>query len=604
MFHLLTHDDMNIIMDYGANLSIQSWVIARYLEAASFIAAFLLFKKGVNGVHVIARIRSRQIFFIYALIFIASMASILAFNIFQSAAVTGIGMAHFKAYNEYIISAIFFGSIILLFKKRKIFDREVANLLSLSLIMKVIAEVLFAKYGGVNCFADILGNILFFISFLLLYKAVIEGGLMRPYRFLFLDLKKSEKRYRSLVEFSPDAIVVHSDGKILYANGPAKKLFGIEEDEKLIGAELTDFFGPEYRERIRLRIKNIFSGKWKEAPTTEMEILHANGRTISVEVKGMKIIYEGKEAIESIIRDVSERKLTEEKIRSLARFPEEDPSPVIRVLGDGQVQYANRPARRMLLHLGWSEGRVLPEILFLPVRQVLEKGIKQEVEVTCVCGRVFAIMFAPSLTENWVNLYGREITKRKIMEKELIETQAELRKKIEEQLVESYKHLGLVNRKISLLLELDSHSQDKKNKHEIVEYILNSLINLSHAKAGLLYLAIGKNHFNLISSAGLKKEKLSGVQVVTESSADFMRQLTSAGKRVNGSCELVNPGLFNIESTFSYFVALPILAGNICKGFLFLGFNDRKSMDVQELEFLDVFAKHVSSALTNSGFLN
>lgn len=74
--------------------------------------------------------------------------------------------------------------------------------------------------------------------------------------------------------------------------------------------------------------------------------------------------------------------------------------------------------------------------------------------------------------------------------------------------MESYKHLGLVNRKISLLLELENHSQSKENKQEIVKYILSSLLNLSYAKAGLLYLAVGKNHFNLISSVGLEKETM------------------------------------------------------------------------------------------------
>lgn len=601
LLHVLTYEGMRIIADYGTNLSDQLWIAARYLEALSFVGAFLLLKYDISMS--LSLVKSRWIFFAYTLIISIVAALVLMFDIFPAMYVAGDGVAQFYAYNEYIIATIFLGALVLLFKKRKKLDQEVVGILSLSLILKIISELFFARYVNAYDFSNMLGHIFQFISFLLLYKAVIEGGLMKPYKFLFLDLKKSEENYRALVEFSPDAIVVHSGGRILYANGSAKKLFGIEKDEEIINMELTDFFGSEYREHIRLRIKNIFSGKWQQAPTMEMAVLHTNGQMVPVEVKGRKIIYAGEEVIESIIRDVSERKKAEERIRSLAKFPEENPNPVMRVLENGQVQYANRPAHKMLSHFNWKSGDPLPKALLEVSKQVLKKKVKQEQEITCACGRIFAIVFAPSLTDECVNLYGLDITERKAAEEELAKTQKQLRKKIEEQLLESYKHLGLVNRKISLLLEMENHSQSKENKQEIVEYILSSLLNLSYAKIGLLYLAVGKNHFNLISSAGLEKEKLVNLQVVNESNAKFISQLVAKGKRVNGSCDLVDAGCFKIGFAFSYFVALPILSGNVCKGFLFLGFTDRKSMDVQELEFLDVFAKHVSSALTNSSIL-
>lgn len=604
LVHMITYRGMDIVKNYGANLPTQLWIAARYLEAASFVAAFLLLKEAAANDSVKIGRKSRKIFFIYFLIFSAILALIFLFNIFPAAYVEGSGMTHFKIYSEYIISLIFFGAIILLLKKRKMFDREMANMLSLSLIMKIVSELAFTEYVGVYDFSNILGHIFRFISVLLLYKAVLESGLMRPYEFLFSDLKKSEERYRSLVDFSPDAIVVHSEGKVMYANGSAKKLFGIKKEDAIIGMELAGFFSPEYREQISLRIKNIFSGKLRQTPMTEMTVLQASGQLIPVEVKGMKIFYAGKEAVESIIRDVSERKKAEEKIRSLAKFPEENPNPVIRALADGQVQYLNQPARKMLISIGWTESGPLPEFLFAAVRQVLEKKVKQEVEVVCQSGQIFSIMLAPILTESWVNLYGLDITERKASERELANTQAELRKKTEELLMESYKHLGLVNRKISLLLELENHSQSKKNKQEIIEYILSSLLSLSYAKTGLLYLAVGKNHFNLVSSIGLEKENKVNLQIVNESSANFISKLAREGKRVNGSCDLVDFGFFNSNTAFSYCVALPILSGKICKGFLFLGFIDRKSMDMQELEFLDVFAKHVSSALANSDILN
>jgi transcriptional regulator with GAF, ATPase, and Fis domain len=276
---------------------------------------------------------------------------------------------------------------------------------------------------------------------------------------------------------------------------------------------------------------------------------------------------------------------------------------VIRVLVGGSVQYLNSPAREMLASCGWHEEELLPQPLLSVAQRVFKNNIKYELELACPPKRVFSIMLSPSKIEGWVNLYGRDITKRKQAEKKLARTQEELKKRIEEQLVESYKHLGLINRKISMLLELEKHSQSQKDKQEIVDYIARSALGLAHAKAAFLYIAVGKNHFNLISSEGFEKDKLKHVQVISSRPGDFIDNLVGGKSRVSGPNGSLDSGYFNDGFNFSYFVALPILSRDSCKGFLFLGFTDRTSMDSQEFEFLDVFSRHVSSALNNSGIL-
>ena len=51
-------------------------------------------------------------------------------------------------------------------------------------------------------------------------------------------LKESEERYRKLVELSPQAIVVHSEGKFTYLNPAATKLWGASSPEELIGKSI------------------------------------------------------------------------------------------------------------------------------------------------------------------------------------------------------------------------------------------------------------------------------------------------------------------------------------------------------------------------------
>ena len=48
-------------------------------------------------------------------------------------------------------------------------------------------------------------------------------------------LRESEDRYRKLVEISPDAVILHRDGKIIYVNPAAVRLAGAGSSDELIG---------------------------------------------------------------------------------------------------------------------------------------------------------------------------------------------------------------------------------------------------------------------------------------------------------------------------------------------------------------------------------
>lgn len=604
LLHMLSYDGMDMIAGYGKNLPTQLWIAARYLEVASFIGAFLLLTVDANKEIKVSIGKFYKIFLLYAMAFLAIIFAIFYLKIFPEAYIEGQGMTPFKIYSEYIISFFLFVALVILFRKRQNFDREMINLLSLALILKIFSELLFTQYIGVYDFSNVLGHVFRFISFLLLYKAFFEVGLKKPYRFLFLNMKKSEERYRALVEFSPDPILVHRKGDILFVNEPALKLLGIVDRTDVLGRKLIEFISPRYKEIVKERIKKVFSGEWKETPRMEIEVLHIDGRVIPVEVKGMKIFYEGKESVVSIIRDISERREAEKKIRSLAQFPEENPNPVIRTLEDGMVQYANRPAKEMLSHFGWKSSMPLPEIFLSAIKKVIDNKNGTSIETVCPYGHVFHVELVPSFTDGHVNIYGRNITDRKIAEKKLAESQAELQKRMEEQLSESYMHMGIVNRKMSLLLELEENLKDKKNKQDVIEYIISSAVGLSKAKICMLYAAIGKNHFNLVSSSGISEDEKKKLQTVSRASVEFINDLVENIKRVNGPVEFEKSGTFNGNIDIRYFVALPIFKNNACRGFLFLGFVDRDSMASQELEFLDVFSRHISSALIDSEILN
>jgi PAS domain S-box-containing protein len=119
-------------------------------------------------------------------------------------------------------------------------------------------------------------------------------------------LKESEERYRVLVEFSPNSICVHRDGKLLYVNPAGVRLFGATNRHELVGRSVLDFIHPDSLPVVRERIRQVGAGE--TAPLLEEKFVTLNGEVRDVEVSAIPIIYERAPAAQVIIRDISERK--------------------------------------------------------------------------------------------------------------------------------------------------------------------------------------------------------------------------------------------------------------------------------------------------------
>jgi len=117
--------------------------------------------------------------------------------------------------------------------------------------------------------------------------------------------------------------------------------------------------------------------------------------------------------------DITERKKAEEQIAKLAKFPAENPNPVLRISGRGTVVYANKSGAILLKAWDCRVGKSLPEPWNELVLDALSSGQNQQSEVTCD-GRIFSLTFAPLVKANYVNVYGHDITERKKAEEEIV----------------------------------------------------------------------------------------------------------------------------------------------------------------------------------------
>jgi PAS domain S-box-containing protein len=127
-------------------------------------------------------------------------------------------------------------------------------------------------------------------------------------------LKESEERYRKLVESSPQAIVVYSEGKFTYVNPAATNLWGASSPEELIGRPILDVVDPESHAKVQERVDDILRLQ-TPSPLTEQRCVRLDGELIDVEVTGIPFNYGGKSSVQAVLRDVTEQKRAREALK-------------------------------------------------------------------------------------------------------------------------------------------------------------------------------------------------------------------------------------------------------------------------------------------------
>ena len=126
-------------------------------------------------------------------------------------------------------------------------------------------------------------------------------------------LAESEERYRRLVEQSPDAILVHAGGKVMYANPAAVLLAGATRTEELLGKSFLDFVHPDSRAIVIERVGELAGGI--DVPLIEEKLIRLDGTILNCEVNSIPTTYGGMSGAQVVIRDVSGRKRAEGALR-------------------------------------------------------------------------------------------------------------------------------------------------------------------------------------------------------------------------------------------------------------------------------------------------
>ena len=263
------------------------------------------------------------------------------------------------------------------------------------------------------------------------------------------NLIENIEQYRQLVEFSPIAIGILQNNKIVFINTSGANLLSTASPEHLTGKSLIDFTHPDYRETMLDRLELILDGK-VETETFEIKFL-ANGSNIDIEITASTFTYYNKPAIQLTFQEISNRKKMEELILQ-SRHDWEDTFHAITDAitihdKDFNIIYANKVARKMLKLPSLDKHLVHKCFKFYhgmdnppkgcPTCTSLKNGKPANFEIfEPHLNTYIEIRTMPRLDSN-NNLIGlihitRDVTERKETEKEIQKAKDELELRVEE----------------------------------------------------------------------------------------------------------------------------------------------------------------------------
>ncbi len=127
-------------------------------------------------------------------------------------------------------------------------------------------------------------------------------------------LAESEQRSRTLVEALPDAILVHSENKIVFVNPFCVRLLAAAGPEQLLGKDINEIVNPDDLPAIRNRIQDCYASGLA-SPPMESVLIACDGSSVQIEAVAIPICWNGAPAIEVVARDIRDRKRAERAVQ-------------------------------------------------------------------------------------------------------------------------------------------------------------------------------------------------------------------------------------------------------------------------------------------------
>jgi PAS domain S-box-containing protein len=395
-------------------------------------------------------------------------------------------------------------------------------------------------------------------------------------------LHEANENLKAIVLASPIAIIAVDQGtQVRMWNPAATRLFGWSEEE-MLGKPLP--FVPPDKQSEYSDFREMLA-KGEVIMGVETKRVRKDGTLIDIALS-MAPLRDARGAIigfMAVISDISDRKRAEVEILSQAKFPSENPHPVLRLSHAGVLLTANHSSQPILQEWGCQIGDTVPPTWRAMVDEALETQTVKTVEVPAN-SRVYSCSLVPIPDGDYVNLYGYDITDRK----------------------QAQEHLHRQYQKMAALRTIDLAITASLDLRLLLEILLDQIMEQTNAHAAnVLLLNPELNALETSASRGFHEPQapyhLAWGEVFAGSIIEERQAITVTDLRLQ-SIESTSSSLKELvsrEGFVSYF-GFPLIAKGQIRGVLELFHRSLFTPDQEWLDFVETLAGQAAIAIDNA----
>ncbi|MBE0475956.1 MAG: SpoIIE family protein phosphatase [Coriobacteriia bacterium] len=322
LLHTLAYKGMGDLLGHDhTDVPTQLWLVARYLQAGAMLVAPAFLTR---------RVRPYAAMAFSACVTVLGVSAVLWWDVFPVALDPVTGLTPFKVGSEYLISSMLGVAALALWRNRERFEAGVLRLLLGSILVTIASEMAFTLYTDPFGALNFVGHLLKVLAFFLIYKAIVESALRRPFGVLFREaaereaaLAESEERFRTTFEQATVGIAhLDLDGRWLRVNERLAEIAGYPTEE-LLRRSFKEITHPDDLPADLKRMSRLLAGEICEY-CIEKRLVRKDGQHTWVSLR-RSLLREADGSPKyfvSIIEDISERRSSEERLRRAKELSE------------------------------------------------------------------------------------------------------------------------------------------------------------------------------------------------------------------------------------------------------------------------------------------